>query len=260
MNLGLLDLPAPLLDAFDSVLSAVGLPALVRMIIYAMASAWLGMILYRRFSDQTALTELRQKVQASQRALALHAGDFAELRGLIRNNFLLSLRQLGLSLRPALLASLPLLFFMPWLSNRFAFEPAIAGAPINVCAEPGSATSVLHWQPSDAALIVDSGCWQVKSPRAEASSELVDNTGQSLLSIPDAQASGIKHKHIWLNYLIGNPAGYLLNDAPVQALHIALPPLELIHMGPGWMRGWEFSYFLTVFAVSIWLKLRWRLS
>jgi len=39
-----------------------------------------------------------------------------------------------------------------------------------------------------------------------------------------------------------------------------LPPLELIHMGPGWMRGWEFTYFLTVFAVSIWLKLRWRLS
>lgn len=110
MNLGLLDLPAPLLDAFDSVLAASGLPALARMIVYAIASAWLGMVLYRRFSDQTALTELRQKVQASQRALALHGGDFTELRGLIHNNFLLSLRQLGLSLRPALLASLPLLF------------------------------------------------------------------------------------------------------------------------------------------------------
>ncbi len=260
MNLGLLDLPAPLLDAFDSVLAASGLPALARMIVYAIASAWLGMVLYRRFSDQTALTELRQKVQASQRALALHGGDFTELRGLIHNNFLLSLRQLGLSLRPALLASLPLLFLMPWLSNRFAFEPPPTGASINVCAEPSSATSVLHWQPSDAAIIIDSDCWQVKSPRAGASSELVDNTGRSLLSISDAYASGIKHKHIWLNYLIGNPAGYLPDDAPLQALHIALPPRELIHIGPGWMRGWEFSYFLIVFAVSIWLKLRWRLS
>lgn len=260
MNLGLLDLPAPLLDAFDSALAAVGLPALVRMIIYAIASAWLGMVLYRRFSDQAALTELRHKVQLSQRALALHVGDFTELRGLIRNNFLLSLRQLGLSLRPVLLASLPLLFVMPWLSNRFAFEPPSTGISTNVCAEPTSATMVLHWQPSDAALIIDSGCWQVNSLHTGASSELIDNTGRSLLSIPDAHASGIKHKHIWLNYLIGNPVGYLPDDAPLQSLHIALPPRELIHIGPGWMRGWEFSYFLTVFAVSIGLKLRWRLS
>lgn len=260
MNLGLLDLPAPLLDALDSALTALGLPALVRMILYAIASAWLGMILYRRFSDQAALTELRQKVQASQRALALHDGNFTELRGLIHNNFLLSLRQLSLSLRPALLASLPLLFLMPWLSNRFAFEPPPTGASINVCAEPISSTSILHWQPADAAIIVDSGCWQVNSPHTGASSQLVDNTGRSLLSIPDAYASEIKHKHIWLNYLIGNPAGYLQGDAPLQALHIALPPRELLHLGPAWMRGWEFSYFLTVFGVSIWLKLRWRLS
>ncbi|QBB70967.1 hypothetical protein ELE36_11750 [Pseudolysobacter antarcticus] len=260
MNLGLLDLPAPLLDTLDSALTALALPTLVRMIIYAIASAWLGMILYRRFSDQAALTDLRQKVQASQRALALHAGDFTELRGLIRNNFLLSLRQLGLSLRPALLASLPLLFLMPWLSNRFAFEPPPTGASINVCAEPISAIPLLRWQPADTAIIIDSGCWQVNSPRTAASSELVDNTGRSLLSIPDAHTSGIKHKHIWLNYLIGNPAGYLPDDAPVQALHITLPPRELIHLGPSWMRGWEFSYFLIVFGASIWLKLRWRLS
>jgi hypothetical protein len=260
MNLGLLDLPAPLLDALDSALIALALPTLARIIIYAFASAWLSMILYRRFSDQAALSELRQKVQVSQRALALHVGDFIELRGLIRNNFLLSLRQLGLSLRPALLASLPLLLVMPWLSNRFAFEPPPTGTSINVCAEPSRATSLLHWQPADAAAMIDNGCWQVKSPPAGASSELIDNSARSLLRIPDAYASGIKHKHIWLNYLIGNPAGYLPDDAPLQALHIALPPRQLIQIGPGWIRGWEFSYFLTVFGVSIWLKLRWRLS
>ena len=42
MNLGLLDLPAPLWDAIDAGLAEVGLPAIARVMSYAIGSAWIS--------------------------------------------------------------------------------------------------------------------------------------------------------------------------------------------------------------------------
>jgi hypothetical protein len=236
------------------------LPALPRILLYAAASGWLGMHLYRRFSDQAALRELRSKVQASQRALALHEGDFAQLQTLIRSNMLLSLRQVGLTLRPALLASLPLLFVMPWLSNRFAIEPPTPGTPVKICAEPAASANLLHWRPAIAASAADDACWHVATPDSGSQVELLDSGEIALLQLPQAYVSSVRHQYIWLNALIGNPAGYLPESSAVYAITLDLPSYEVVHLGPDWMRGWECWYFFGVIVVSIWLKLRWRLS
>ncbi len=77
--------------------------------------------------------------------------------------------------------------------------------------------------------------------------------------MPNAAKSDTVEKFGWFNWLIGNPAGYLPADAPVAHIHLELPRRQLLDLGPSWLRGWIFWYFLVALLVSLWLKWRWRL-
>lgn len=257
MSLGLFDLPAPLLDTLDGALDRIGVPALLRVVTYAAATAWTGMALYRRLSDQRRLAEVGAKVALSQQALARHEGDFAMLRVLILANLRATSHHLALTLRPALIASLPLLFALPWLSNRFDFRQPETGTSISVCTQP--VVRGLHWQASSAAAVTASGCWLAPWPDVKTPATLSDSAGRTLLVIPDLAKSDTVEKFGWFNWLIGNPAGYLPSDAPVTHVHLELPRQQLLDFGPSWLRGWVFSYFLTALLISLWLKWRWRL-
>jgi hypothetical protein len=257
VNLGLLDLPAPLLDALDGALDRIGVPAFLRVVTYAAASAWMGMALYRRLSDQRRLAEVGAQVVLSQQMLARHEGDFATLRVLILANLRATSRHLALTLRPALIASLPLLFALPWLSNRFDFRQPETGASISVCVQP--VVRDLHWQASSAATATASGCWLAPWPDVETPATLSDSTGKTLLVIPNVAKSDTVEKFGWFNWLIGNPAGYLPSDAALARVHIALSQRQILPVGPAWLRGWVFWYFLAALLVSLWLKWRWRL-
>jgi hypothetical protein len=258
VNLGLLDLPAPLLDALDGALNRIGVPAFLRVATYAAASAWMGMALYRRLSDQRRLAEAGARVVLSQRALARHDGDFATLRVLILANLRATSHHLALTLRPALLATLPLLFALPWLSNRFDFREPEPGTPVSVCAQPG--VRDLHWQASSAATVTASGCWLVPWPDDETPARLSDSAGRTLLVIPNAAKSDSVEKFGWFNWLIANPAGYLPSGSAIARVHIALSQRQILFVGPAWFRGWVFWYFLIALVVSLWLKWRWRLQ
>lgn len=257
MNPGLLDLPAPLLDALDGALDRIGVPALLRVVAYAAASAWMGMALYRRLSDQRRLAEVGAQVALSQQALARHDGDFATLRTLILANLRATSHHLALTLRPALIASLPLLFALPWLSNRFDFRQPQAGTSISVCVQP--VVRDLRWQVTSAATAAAPGCWLTPWPDVEKPATLSDSAGRTLLVIPNAATSDTVEKFGWFNWLIGNPAGYLPADAAIARVHITLPQRQIFPVGPAWLRGWVFWYFLVALLFSLWLKWRWRL-
>src|SRR5581483_3116222 len=192
------------------------------------------------------------------RALALHEGGFGELHALIRRNLALSIRQLGMTLKPALIASLPLLFVMPWLSNRFGIEAPAPGTHVAACARPAEAAQGLRWEPAAAA--PRDGCWQLAWPADDAHLKLEDAQGTLLFAVPAAPRSDIVHKFIFLNWLVGNPDGYLPDSAPLDALTLALPQRALVPLGPAWLRGWEPWYFGILLIVSVALKLRWNVN
>ncbi len=257
MTFGLLDLPAPLFDLIDSALQMV-LPALLRLVLYATLCAWAMMHVYLRLSDQATLADTRAEIIRTRRALTEHAGDFAELNGLIRRNLRASLRQLGLTLWPALIASLPMLFALPWLSNRFDLEIPAAGTLVQVCAHPSTDAATLRWQNANASQSDESGCWQLAWPTADMPVVLQDANGSALCSLSALTRSDIVHKYTLYNWLIANPGGYLPDRARFDGISIALPTLEIIHLGPGWLRGWEPWFFAPLFLASIAFKLRWR--
>ncbi len=257
MSFGLLDLPAPALDALDSLLQALHLPALVRVVGYAAACAWIGMRLYGRLSDQPRMTELREQIAQTQRALTAHDGTFADLNVLIRRNLRLSLGQLGLTLRPALIASMPLLFVLPWLSNRFGVEPPRANTHVTVCVEPVAAAGALH--PADVLAPPVDGCWQTVWPAGGSGLVFLDTRGAVEYTLPPAPRSDIVHKFTFYNWLIGNQDGYLPDSLPVDQIRLALDARALVPIGPAWVHGWEFCFFLVLIVVSVVFKLRWKL-
>jgi hypothetical protein len=68
------------------------------------------------------------------------------------------------------------------------------------------------------------------------------------------------HKWQWWNALIGNPVGYLPNNASVDWIKVALPDKEYLGFGPHWLRGWEMPFFISLIVVSIAVKIWWRID
>ncbi len=77
------------------------------------------------------------------------------------------------------------------------------------------------------------------------------------MELPPQAPTPVLHKRQWWNALIANPAGYLPEDAPVESLRLGLPSHEILPLGPDWMRGWLFTYFVLLIDASLGFKLHW---
>lgn len=251
--MGLFDLLAPILGAVDQILETF-VPGGLRLVGWGILSGWFTMLLYRRFSRQEAIAELKAAQKQLQDKISRFEGEFNELMPMIRKAFSLGFRQLGLSIGPAILATIPILFIVAWVATRFVYEAPPAGDEIAVTVEP--AAGELSWSPSwsgwaDAAP-EDSG-WTIQWPPQGESVTLSDGDAP-VLSLSDDALHGVIHKKRWWNALFGNPAGYLPEDSAADLVRIELPEREYLPFGPGWMRGWMFAFFGTFLLASIAFK------
>lgn len=258
MNRGLLDLPGFLLDPLDQMLALLHVPALLRVFIWGALVGYAGMWIYRRWSPQQRIAELRIELADLQRQLAGYDGEFSGLLRLIRAQLVLAFRQMRLTAGAAFLAAVPILFVLPWLSNTYDGTLPESGTAIHICAKPLAAAHTLHWRNSNAAADIH-GCWDVPWPVEGASAQLLEGE-HVILQLPMSVPATIVHKHHWLNWLVGNPAGYLPEIAQTGSVIIAIPPIDLIHWGPAWLRGWEATFFLSALLFSLWLRWRWKLN
>lgn len=255
---GVLDLPSPLFGGIDGLLSG-WLPPTARLLLWAVVAAVASMALYRLTSNQPRLAAIKAEMAALRTRIAAFDGPFAEMWGLTRRNLVLALRQLWVTLVPAILASVPVLFLLVWVSNSFDLALPQPGDPVEVEALAGAGDTLppLRWVPADGVRAHGDGRWTVTWPDAGAPLEL-RNADQRLLTLPLAAPVGVVHQHQWWNRLLGNPAGYL-PPGEVAAVDIALPARSYLPFGPTWLRGWMPLFFAVVLAVSLLLKLAWRL-
>jgi hypothetical protein len=252
---GLLDLPAPVLGAIDAALGVV-LPPLLRLLLWGIAAGWLTMLLYRRFSNQEKIGQLKGEQKVQQKLIAEFDGEFGELMPLIRKTLGTGFRQLGLAIGPALLATVPVLFMVVWVAGEYAYEMPAPGAEIRFEAEP--AAGDIAWEPPTAA-IAAAGGWTVRWPDADA--EVLMTGGERiLLRLPLEEPVPVIHDRRWWNVLMANPLGYLPDDFGAQAVHIGLPERRYLDFGPDWLRGWMFSFFLSFLLSSVAFKVLLRID
>jgi predicted AlkP superfamily phosphohydrolase/phosphomutase len=257
---GAFDVASPVLTRIDSLMSG-WLPDLGRLAFWGLLAAFASMGIYRLTSNQQQLAANREETAALQKKLAEFDGPFSELWPLLGRNFALAGRRLWLSLAPALIASVPVIFIIAWVSNAFDAHWPAAGEAVEIQALPsdGHQLPPLRWQGDRDVHEQRDGVWTVHWPAAATPMQLLDSDGTVLLSLPTAAPVGVVHQRRWWNVLVGNPAGYLPGPGDVDALELGLPRSEFLPFGPEWMRGWIAYFFGIVIVFSLLLKFLWRL-
>lgn len=258
--MGLFNLPAPVFSFVDGLLAGVA-PPLLRLALWGIFAGWLTMLAYRLFSNQEKLGSLKAAQKTQNNVIAEFDGEFAELLPLIRDALALGIRQLGLALGPALLASVPALFVIIWVAGAFAYEAPVSGSEVLVNVEP--ATSDVRWSPTLMARTADDGNgeagWLIEWPSDQQSLTLSEGQA-TLLVLPLTHDVPIIHKKRWWNLLMANPLGYLPQDVETRVVRIELPEKIIIGAGPDWVRGWMFSFFMAFLLSSVAFKFLLRLD
>jgi hypothetical protein len=256
--MGLFDLPAPLLGFVDELLGTV-LPAVVRILLWGVLAGWLTMLLYRALSNQERISILKAEQKEHQKNIAGFDGEFDELLPLVGQALGTGMRQLGLSLGPALLATIPILFIIIWVAGEFGYRQPDSGTTIAIEIEPVDADrDGLQWLPGSAAVATGDG-WNITWPSA-GSQVALERGGEALLQLPAGYNVPVIHKRRWWNWLMANPLGYLDDGEAVDTIHIGLPAQQFIMAGPTWMRGWMFFFFGSFLLSSIAFKLLLRID
>lgn len=234
--MGLLNLPQPLFEWVDQGLAAF-LPPAVRLLLWALLGALLAMELYRLLSPQTRLTAIKQEFREAQKRLNAYDGPFDEAWPLILQPLRLAVRRIGLVLPATLAASLPLLLIILWLDASYAHRFPEALQEVEVTVEDTDYSARLR----------EGGSGQ---PRLELRNAEEDVVMTLAVQAPIPEL----HKRQDWNLLIGNPAGYLPEESPVEAVMLALPHREMLPFGPAWLRGWEPLFFAALILFAVLLK------
>lgn len=246
--MGLLDLPAPLFAALDSLLSGLAPPTL-RLVLWGVVAALLSMGAYWLLSPQTRIAKAKADALAARRALDAYDGELAEAWPLMGRVLRTALRQLGLVTSPALLGSLPVLAMLAWLSTTYghAFPPDGADIPVRTTPEAGAA----RVQPVQAEADMAAEGHQIVL--LDAAGNVVE---RFLLSAPVPTI----HKRQWWNALIGNPIGYLPDSSRLEWIELGLPQREYLSVGPSWLRAWYVVFFGVLLAASLAIKVAARIE
>ena len=253
--MGLFDLPAPFLGAVDQVFGLV-LPAGLRLVLWGVLAGWLTMLAYRKLSNQERISALKAEQKIQQKVLAGFDGEFGELMPLIRNTLGLGFRQLGLSIGPAALATIPVLFLLAWVAGQFGYQLPPSGQAVRITITPPKAS--IEWQPEYAARQTEDG-WELAWP-ADDNSVVMEIADRRLLAFPLPEPVPVIHKKQWWNGLFANPLGYVPFDLPVDKVEIGLAQQQFLPFGPGWVRGWMFSFFFSFLLSTLGFKFALRID
>jgi len=234
MTPGLFDLPAPLLQWLDDRLTTI-VPAGVSVAIWAAVGAVLCLEVYRVTSPQKKIDRVKQDARAAQQSLASYDGEFDGAWPLMKKMLGLSLKRVGIVVPATLVAALPVIVLLVWLSNSYGYHfPGPEGAvAVDVMPPPLEG----RWVPDGGP-----GGGRVQS---------LEGDGRVVLDYHLARAVPVLHKRQWWNWLIANPAGYLPDDGPLSEVRLDLPRRELLPAGPGWVRGWEAVFIPVLFVVAL---------
>jgi hypothetical protein len=242
MTLGLFDLPAPLLQWIDDRVSGV-LPAPVSIAAWAALAGIVCLEVYRVTSPQKRISRIKQEAKAAQQELSSYDGEMDGVWPLMKTMLSLSLKRVGIVIPATLLSAYPVVALLVWMSGAYGYVFPARGEQVAVDV---AAPLEGRW--------LESGIGEPPHVQARQPG------GAVVLELPLIAAVPILHKRQWWNWLMENPAGYVPDEAPVDALRIDLSRRELHAIGPSWMRGWEVIFLPVLFVAALTYKIVRRID
>ncbi len=255
LDMGVLDLPSSLFEWLDITFFSLLAPVW-RLVIWSVVTSLVSMFLYRILSSQRKLEQIKRQVVQARDAMNNYDGDMAGLYPMIWVSLKLSMQQLGITLGPAILSSLPALCLIVWLSNAYGYELPQAGSRVTLQVQP---TKKLQATPTTVLTEQDGGSVTVQWPTNDESIKMADSHGIALFSLPLAHAIPVIHKQVWWNSLVGNPNGYLADNTDIESITFSLQKKQYLSFGPDWIRSWEAVFFSLVILFSVAIKLVFKI-
>jgi hypothetical protein len=238
--MGVFDWPAPLFARVDALLAP--LPPAVRLCLWAAVAAALSMGLYVAISPQQQIVAVTARANDLRRELRGYDGDFHGAWALIRSSFAAAGYRLLLVIPAALVASVPLIMLIVWISTAYGHYFPAAPSTVPVHVKPSVMQGRLEVQLES----------PHKLPPRHRVAVRGDGGGQ-VVTLPLDKPVPVLEKRHWWNVLIGNPAGYVPSDSPVERIDVALPRHEMLSFGPHWLRQWEALFIgpLILFSIAV---------
>lgn len=227
-------------------------PPMIRLLLWGLLAGALSILLYKRFSPQTRLNALAEETSSVRRNLkTMQAGDEGYSTNVMRS-VRLSLKRLGLSLAPALLSALPVLFMVSFLDARYGLQDPKPGQPVAVLSERDRDIVLNEGQK------LSSG-WIVSWPGEGETVEVRDTEGTHILSITPDSRPGLASKPTILTFLFGATAGSLPSNSGVESLVVETTPRDIVQKGLIFPYQWTIPFFLAVILASLMLKFTLRI-
>jgi hypothetical protein len=245
--MGFFDLPAPLFAFADQIMSGFASPT-IRLALWGLMAAALSMGLYWLLSPQGKLTDIKIRALKARHDLNAFDGDFAEAWPLMRSMLGLSLKQLGMTTMPAVVASIPVLALIVWLGTAYGYNVPDNQGTIGVETTPSTDVSAEIQKPD------------IASPNNPPRLVVTDPSGEVVTDISLAAAVPTIHKKQWWNSLFGNPLGYLPADGEIEAIAFDLPENDYLGFGPSWLRPWYVLFFTILVLGSLAIKMLGRIE
>ncbi len=249
--MGFFDILSPYLTIVDGLLSLYISDWLI-MLFWGLLAALVSTVVFKKCSNPETISHLKKQLKAKQQELNDHDGEFSELKTLAAETMKLSLKRMLLTFFPAMLASIPVIFLLTHLSNRYDLKQPRPGdeVPINITWGSDNSTPdvlVIAQEKNVESEVHNHVNW----PSGEEKVQLFDRGhDQTIVELP-LPLSTVIHKKLWWNALIGNPAGYLDDASHVNHISFTFEKKQIIGFGPSWMRGWltVFLFFTVSFSI-----------
>lgn len=233
-----LEAPVALLGWIDAQF-ATWLPRVARLVLWSAVAGALTMLIYAALSPQQRIRRIKQDLLLARRDLDQFDGEFADAWPRMRRMLGLAFGQLGLVIGPAGVALAPMILVVGWIAQTYGYAFPDRLDNVQVRTEPALLSGQL--------VAPSSG---EDKPRVT----LTDMRGRNIGQIEWSEPRPVLEKRTWQAALAGSPLGWLPDELPIDRIELKLPETEYLNLGPGWMRGWEFTFFAVLTIVALGFK------
>ncbi len=241
----------PLFSSVDSTLSF--LPVWARLVFWGILAGLCSMAIYRRISAQARLNELAADIQSIRQEL--NSIDVSEpgYRGLVKQSLKLGGKRLGISLLPALISALPVIFLAIWVEANYALSKP----------EPNSVAAILVEKPES--INIESGQklaagWLINWPDEGEKLPITDVSGNLIFEITHRSSPGLAAAPGMMKSLFGANAGALPAGTPVDTLVIETAPRALFAEHVVFPHQWALPFFMALLLASLGMKFVLRIK
>jgi hypothetical protein len=247
----------PVLNLVDRWLAGL-LPLAVRLSIWGALAGLFSMIIYAKLSPQASIAKLKTKIRSLQREMLRLDLKFVDFLRLSKENLTASLRLFGIVLGPGLVSALPVLLLVVWIHTSLAYEAPDARDDLVVTAADGNVDlRLLRHHNLDTVARDETG------DHERTSSEVIVVMADDKViysGAPLSPPTPVIHKRRWWSVLLDSPAGYVVEDAPIDSIRLNLSKKHVVKGMPSWAAGWEFPFFIFVFLAALGIKLGFRIE